>query len=76
MTHGTSLIEIVGQVKGKINEDMSQKFLNFKSHIKDLENVIDRNSKLIRDLTESIQDKNIENQALINEDKIRQGKLE
>ncbi len=55
---------------------MSHTFQNLRSHIKTLEGVIETNAKLIKDLTESIQEKNIVNTSLVNEDKIKQGKIE
>ncbi|CDW81066.1 UNKNOWN [Stylonychia lemnae] len=76
LTQGTQMASVIGSVKEKIREDLNHKFKNLQSHIKSLENVIDTNSKLIKDLTESIQEKNIENQSLKNEDKIKQGKIE
>ena len=63
-------------MKAKISEDLSHKFENFKSHIKALEGVNETNSKLIRDLTESVQERNLENTALKSEDKLKQGKIE
>lgn len=70
LTHGTQLVESIGSIKLKLQEDLSHRFKNYKSHINDLEVVIDRNTKLIKDLTETIHDKNIENQSLMNEEKI------
>jgi len=54
LTQGTQMAETIGQVKDKIMEDVKFKFETFKSTIKTLENVIDTNSKLIKDLTESV----------------------
>ncbi len=53
------MAETIGHIKERIREDLSFKFNSFKSTIKSLESVIDTNSKLIKDLTEAIQDKNI-----------------
>ena len=75
MTHGTQLAETIGQVKEKIAKDLEHKFNNFKSTIRSLEGVIDTNSKLIKDLTEAIQEKNLLNQSLVNEDKVKQGRI-
>jgi chaperonin cofactor prefoldin len=61
LTQGTQMAETIGQVKGKIMEDVKFKFETFKSTIKTLENVIDTNSKLIKDLTEAVYDKNLQN---------------
>ena len=69
------MAETIGQVKDKIMEDVKFKFETFKSTIKTLENVIDTNSKLIKDLTESVQDKNLQNQVLLNEEKVKQGQI-
>ena len=69
------MAETIGQVKAKIMEDVKFKFETFKSTIKTLENVIDTNSKLIKDLTEAVQDKNLQNQVLLNEDKVKQGQI-
>lgn len=55
------MAETIGQVKAKIMEDVKFKFETFKSSIKTLENVIDTNSKLTKDLTEAVQDKNLQN---------------
>jgi hypothetical protein len=44
----------MGSIKKKLGDDMTEKFQNFKAHISDLESAIDMNSKLIKDLTESI----------------------
>ena len=54
LTHGTQLAEAIGHVKDKIRADLSHKFENFRSTIKSLEGIIDTNSKLIKDLTETI----------------------
>jgi len=54
LTQGTQMAETIGQVKDKIMEDLKFKFETFKSSIKTLENVIDTNSKLIKDLTEAV----------------------
>jgi hypothetical protein len=54
LTQGTQMAETIGQVKAKIMEDVKFKFETFKSTIKTLENVIDTNSKLIKDLTEAV----------------------
>jgi len=75
LTHGTQLAETIGQVKEKIAKDLEHKFNNFKSTIRSLEGVIDTNSKLIKDLTEAIQEKNLLNQSLVNEDKVKQGRI-
>ncbi len=69
------MAECIGEIKERIREDIKSKFDSFKSNIKSLEGVIDTNSKLIKDLTEAISDRNIQNQALINEDKVKQGKI-
>ena len=69
------MAECIGEIKERIREDIKSKFDSFKSTIKSLEGVIDTNSKLIKDLTEAVSDKNIQNQALINEDKLKQGKI-
>ena len=69
------MAECIGEIKERIREDIKSKFDSFKSTIKSLEGVIDTNSKLIKDLTEAISDRNIQNQALINEDKLKQGKI-
>ena len=45
------MAEVIGSVKEKIREDLEHKFMNFRTSIKTLENVIQTNSKLIRDLT-------------------------
>lgn len=70
------MAEAIGTVKDKIREDLNHTFQNLQTHIKSLESVIDTNSKLIKDLSESIQERNLENQSLKNEDKIKQGKIE
>lgn len=70
------MAEVIGSVKEKIREDLEHKFMNFRTSIKTLENVIQTNSKLIRDLTEAIQEKNIQNTALMNEDKVKLGKID
>jgi hypothetical protein len=70
LTSGTLMAESIGEVKRKIGEDLSHSFETYRSKIMSLEGVIDTNSKLIRDLTESIQEKNILNQSLTNEDRI------
>lgn len=75
LTQGTQMAECIGEIKERIREDIKSKFDSFKSTIKSLEGVIDTNSKLIKDLTEAISDRNIQNQALINEDKLKQGKI-
>ena len=48
------MADVIGSVKAKIMEDVKFKYETFKSTIKTLENVIDTNSKLIKDLTESV----------------------
>ena len=48
------MAEVIGSVKDKIREDINSRFMSFKSTIKTLEGVIDTNSKLIKDLTETI----------------------
>ena len=53
------MAECIGDIKERIREDIKNKFDSFKSIIKSLEGVIDTNSKLIKDLTESVADKNI-----------------
>ncbi len=55
------MAETIGIIKDKIKEDMNHRFNNLKSHIESLESVIDKNSKLIKDLSESISERNIEN---------------
>ena len=55
------MAEAIGSIKQRIKEDLGQRFENFKNHISTLENVIDTNSKLIKDMTEAIQEKNIHN---------------
>lgn len=48
------MAEAIGAVKSKIKEDLSHKFENLRTHIKSLEGVIDTNTKLIKDMTESV----------------------
>ena len=48
------MAEVIGTVKDKIRDDLSHKFTSFKTRITYLEGVIDTNSKLIKDLSESI----------------------
>lgn len=50
---------------------MGTKFTHFRTHIQDLQKVIDTNAKLIKDLTETIQERNLENMTLKNEDKVK-----
>ena len=69
------MAETIGQVKAKIMEDVKFKFETFKSTITTLESVIDTNSKLIKDLTDSLQDKNLHHQVLLNEDKLKSSQL-
>eukprot|EP00347_Sterkiella_histriomuscorum_P009187 403342191 len=76
LTQGTQLAEVIGSVKDKIRDDLNHKFVNLQTHIKSLEGVIDTNSKLIKDLSEAIQERNLENTSLKNEDKLKQGKIE
>ena len=66
---------MIGSVKDKIREDVHNKFEAFKSKIDSLHGVIDSNSKLIKDLTETIQEKNVLNNALANEDKVKDGRI-
>ena len=54
LTQGTQMAEVIGSVKKKIRDDLNHKFETFKSKIKSLESMIDTNSKLIKDLTETI----------------------
>jgi len=65
------MAKILGDMKEKLNTDMEAKFTKYSTHIKDLERVIGQNTKLIKDLTESIQQKNTEMTALFNEDKLK-----
>ncbi len=53
------MAECIGEIKDRIREDIKSKFDSFKSTIKSLEGVIDTNSKLIKDLTEVVADRNI-----------------
>ena len=71
LTQGTQMAECIGEIKERIRDDIKSKFDSFKSTIKALEGVIDTNSKLIKDLTEAVADKNIQNQSLLNEDKLK-----
>lgn len=50
-------------------------FESYKGKIRSLEGVIDTNSKLIKDLSEAVQERNTQNQALTNEDRAKQGKI-
>jgi hypothetical protein len=65
------MAECIGEIKERIRDDLKGKFDSYRSTIKTLESVIDTNSKLIKDLTEAVHDKNIVNQALNNEDKLK-----
>ncbi len=53
------MAECIGEIKERIREDIKSRFESFKSNIKSLQGVIDTNSKLIKDLTEAVAEKNI-----------------
>ena len=54
LTQGTQLAEVIGSIKNRIKEDLQHKFESFRSHIAALEDVIDKNSKVIKDMSEAI----------------------
>ena len=53
------MAECIGEIKERIREDIKSRFESLKSTIKSLQGVIDTNSKLIKDLTEAVAEKNI-----------------
>ena len=54
LTHGTQIVSVIGAVKDKLRDDLEHKYKSFRSHIESLESAIDKNTKLIKDLSESI----------------------
>lgn len=76
MKQGKSLALVLSEISGKLNNSVRYKYDKFKSHIEELQNVIDQNAKAVSQLTESLQAKNDERQGLLNEDKIKQGRPE
>ena len=63
-------------MKQKFTVEIAQKFENSKTHIEDLEKVIDENTKLIKDLTETMQTKNTEVKTLKSEDLVKQAQID
>ena len=76
LTQGTSLAKILADMKTRFTDEMTQKFENTKSHVEDLEKVIDENAKLIKDLTETMQNRNAEIRTLKSEDLVKQGQID
>ena len=74
LTQGTSLAKILAGMQAKFTAERSQQFESSKSRVEDLEKVIDQNTKLIKDLTETLQTRNAEVKTLKSEDLVKQAR--